>query len=279
MEPRQPWSRREGAKRICLSCLRSTSSHPRDCQRPEHARVFGVRQRYNRAYRERHRARLAVAHRHYIRSRRAEFRRKQREYNRQWYQRNRARKLEQNRRWDRAHHTQRQEYFQRHALEWYYKHHTRALQRARRYYRANRQRKNRQRNEQLKRQRRRDPGARIRMQLRSRLSTLVRQGGEKAFSISKEVMLYSAEELRQHLERLFLPKMSWSNYGRKGWHVDHIIPCDNFNLSVLAEARECFALHNLRPLWAADNLSRFHTERRKHPQKSAPSAHSDEFGH
>lgn len=60
--------------------------------------------------------------------------------------------------------------------------------------------------------------------------------------------------LRGWLESRFQPGMSWDNYGRKGWHVDHIIPCSAFDLSDPIQVRQCFHYSNLQPLWAEDNL-------------------------
>lgn len=71
---------------------------------------------------------------------------------------------------------------------------------------------------------------------------------------------YSTDVLHNHLERQFLPKMSWGNYGKgEGkWHVDHIVPRDAFNLTseVDDEFRACWALTNLRPLWGVDNIAK-----------------------
>jgi hypothetical protein len=65
---------------------------------------------------------------------------------------------------------------------------------------------------------------------------------------------YSWRELREHLERLFAPGMTWSNFGE--WHVDHVMPKCNFDPADPAQVSACWALANLRPLWAADNLRR-----------------------
>jgi len=62
--------------------------------------------------------------------------------------------------------------------------------------------------------------------------------------------------LLNYLESQFDDEMSWNNYGRNGWHIDHIIPCSHFDLSKEEEQRKCFHYSNLRPLWANDNLSR-----------------------
>lgn len=64
----------------------------------------------------------------------------------------------------------------------------------------------------------------------------------------------SYEQLRLHLESLFLPNMTWDNYGE--WHIDHIRPCASFDLSDPRQQIECFHYTNLQPLWAKDNLSK-----------------------
>ncbi len=65
---------------------------------------------------------------------------------------------------------------------------------------------------------------------------------------------YGPVELRAHIESLFLPGMSWQNYGIRGWHIDHVRPICTFPqgapLSVIN------ALSNLRPLWWLDNMKR-----------------------
>jgi hypothetical protein len=65
---------------------------------------------------------------------------------------------------------------------------------------------------------------------------------------------YSAEELACHLEAQFLPGMGWHN--RTDWHIDHIRPISSFNIQHWdSDAfRACFALSNLQPLWALDNV-------------------------
>jgi len=66
----------------------------------------------------------------------------------------------------------------------------------------------------------------------------------------------SIQELRAHLEALFLPGMTWKNYGFRGWHVDHKRPCVSFDLTDPAQQRACFHYTNLQPLWAKDNLKK-----------------------
>jgi hypothetical protein len=62
------------------------------------------------------------------------------------------------------------------------------------------------------------------------------------------------EELKNHLQSKFTEGMNWVNYGKDGWHIDHIIPCASFDLSKMEEQRKCFHFSNLQPLWAVDNI-------------------------
>jgi hypothetical protein len=64
------------------------------------------------------------------------------------------------------------------------------------------------------------------------------------------------DELRVHLSSLFLPGMTWDNYGKYGWHIDHVKPCAAFDLTDPEQQKECFNYTNLQPLWAVDNLKK-----------------------
>lgn len=62
--------------------------------------------------------------------------------------------------------------------------------------------------------------------------------------------------LKLWLERQFKPGMSWSNYGRGGWHIDHIRPCSTYDFSDIKQQFVCFHYTNLQPLTEFDNLSK-----------------------
>ena len=62
------------------------------------------------------------------------------------------------------------------------------------------------------------------------------------------------EFLISYIEKQFKEGMTWDNYGRNGWHIDHILPCASFDLSDPEQQKECFHYTNLQPLWAEDNL-------------------------
>ncbi len=67
---------------------------------------------------------------------------------------------------------------------------------------------------------------------------------------------FTLQQLKDHLEKHFLPGMSWDNYGQ--WHIDHKIPVSAFNFEKPEEIdfKRCWALENLQPLWATDNVKK-----------------------
>lgn len=70
----------------------------------------------------------------------------------------------------------------------------------------------------------------------------------------QQLVGYTADELKIHIERQFTAGMKWSNYGE--WHIDHIIPASSFLYSTPddPEFLACWSLANLRPLWAVENI-------------------------
>jgi len=65
---------------------------------------------------------------------------------------------------------------------------------------------------------------------------------------------YNLNQLKRHLEKRFLPGMSWKN--RSEWHIDHRMPISAFNYEKPEDLdfKRCWELKNLRPLWKHDNL-------------------------
>jgi hypothetical protein len=66
----------------------------------------------------------------------------------------------------------------------------------------------------------------------------------------------SLDDLRAHLESLFLPGMEWANWGLRGWHIDHIRPLKEFDLTDQHQRAEACRWSNLQPLWAAQNIGK-----------------------
>lgn len=103
---------------------------------------------------------------------------------------------------------------------------------------------------------RRRRAERVECVLRARISSQIRYclSTGKGGATSESLLGYSIDELRVHLERQFVKGMGWENMGV--WHIDHIVPLSSFTISGPddPELRRAWALPNLRPLWAKDNI-------------------------
>jgi len=63
-------------------------------------------------------------------------------------------------------------------------------------------------------------------------------------------------ELWEHLKKQFIKEpvqMTKENHGTV-WHIDHIIPCNAFDLNDENEQRRCFHFKNLQPMYPKDNI-------------------------
>ena len=61
-------------------------------------------------------------------------------------------------------------------------------------------------------------------------------------------------EFVAYIESLWSDGMTWENWARDGWHIDHIMPLSAFDLSDEDQVKVACHYTNLRPLWAKDNL-------------------------
>lgn len=106
-------------------------------------------------------------------------------------------------------------------------------------------------NKLYKRDRRQETEYRLLENLRNRLGRAAK--GSKSDKTT-DLIGCDISTLKTHLECLFKDGMTWDNYGK--WHIDHIIPCSSFDLSIEEEQRRCFHYTNLQPLWAIDNIKK-----------------------
>jgi hypothetical protein len=97
-------------------------------------------------------------------------------------------------------------------------------------------------------------GRRLRSRVRSALKRNVSGGRSIKTDSTQKLLGISYDELVGYLEGLFKDGMSWDNYGT--WHIDHIIPCSYFDLTLEENQRICFNYQNLTPLWGEDNHSK-----------------------
>jgi len=90
--------------------------------------------------------------------------------------------------------------------------------------------------------------------IRSRFNRALHLNNKLGHAI--ELLGCSIGFFKKYLESQFKEGMNWSNYGLKGWHIDHIKPISSFDLSNPEEQKLCEHYTNKQPLWANDNLKK-----------------------
>jgi len=114
-------------------------------------------------------------------------------------------------------------------------------------------------------QERNNPKLRFRRNVNSSIrSSLKRYHNCESSNFGFKLFDYSVQELSEYLEAQFNMhddhpihgKMSWDNSGK--WHLDHIRPVSSFDITGPESEgfTECWAMDNLRPLWAEENMSK-----------------------
>ena len=103
-------------------------------------------------------------------------------------------------------------------------------------------------NEYRKNRYKTDPLFRLKLCIRSMVKRAIKT------KRTEKIIGCTYQELKEHLESQFTEGMSWQNYGKFGWHVDHILPLSWFVLTNPEEVAKANHYTNLQPLWAEDNL-------------------------
>ncbi len=97
-----------------------------------------------------------------------------------------------------------------------------------------------------------DPRQKLMALLRVRVHRAVKQGYRGGSAV--RALGCSIVEFKQYIENLWQPEMSWENWSREGWHLDHKKPLCDFDLTNPEEFAEACHYSNYQPLWAIDNL-------------------------
>ncbi len=111
-------------------------------------------------------------------------------------------------------------------------------------------------NENKRKYRKNNIHEKFRRNLSGRIRTAVKAQYSKKLNYTEKLLGCNISFFLGYLSSKFQPGMTWENYGINGWHVDHIIPCVSFDLSIEENQYKCFHYTNLQPLWAKDNLSK-----------------------
>ncbi len=125
--------------------------------------------------------------------------------------------------------------------------------RDKKYQAKNRSRINQLSNKYAKEKRASCPSFRINKNMSKAVWGMLKD--KKGYRSWNSLVGYSKEELIKHLESKFTKGMSWENYGKGGWHVDHIIPRCKFNSADEKKFKQCWDLANLQPLWESTSVA------------------------
>lgn len=98
-------------------------------------------------------------------------------------------------------------------------------------------------------------GILVRNRLKTVLKTQLKRKKTKYKAVEKteDLLGCSIEFFQKHIESQFEAWMTWDNYGKHTWHIDHIIPLAAFDLTNDEELRKACHYTNLRPLSAKEN--------------------------
>jgi hypothetical protein len=114
----------------------------------------------------------------------------------------------------------------------------------------------RKKNTSYTRERRKDPLIKLIENLRKRTRIAIMNKKGIKSKTTQELLGCDWETVRMYIAKQFRDGMTWENYGRKGWHIDHILPCASFDLTKIDEQKKCFHYTNLQPLWWWENLKK-----------------------
>jgi hypothetical protein len=97
-----------------------------------------------------------------------------------------------------------------------------------------------------------NPQFKLRIILGIRLNEVLKKSKTNKGSNIIKLLGCSLENLKLHLEKQFKEGMNWDNHGTY-WEVDHILPCDSFNMQDPEQQKLCFNYNNLQPLTTTQN--------------------------
>ena len=101
-----------------------------------------------------------------------------------------------------------------------------------------------------------DLGYKTELQLRKYILDSVRRQSTFKQGKFKKLLGIEIDEFIKYIELQFTSEMSWENRSTTTWHIDHIRPCESFDLTDKEQQMVCFNYRNQQPLPAKDNLSK-----------------------
>jgi len=103
---------------------------------------------------------------------------------------------------------------------------------------------------------------RIRVNLTCRINRFFKYSKMTKNCKTMDILGISIDGFREYLKSKFTENMTFENYGKQGWHIDHIIPLSSANNE--EEILKLCHYTNLQPLWAKDNIIKGGVRKKKH---------------
>jgi|694.fasta_scaffold98216_1 hypothetical protein len=146
-------------------------------------------------------------------------------------------------------------------LDEYYKEWSKNKKEHRKEYLKQYREKNKEKIKEVKRtyqkeKRHTDPIYKLISNFRTAIYTVLKENKLDKYTNYFNMVGYTAEQLKSHLEVQFKEGMTWENYGE--WHVDHIKPISSFTFETCEdeEFKICWSLDNLQPMWGIENIKK-----------------------
>jgi hypothetical protein len=107
------------------------------------------------------------------------------------------------------------------------------------------------RNAHTKARKKCDPNFKLAINIRGRLNRAIKNNYKSGSSISD--LGCTISELKQYIQTKFKQGMTWENWSKNGWHLDHIQPLSSFDLTDRDQFLKAVHYTNLQPLWAEEH--------------------------
>jgi hypothetical protein len=169
--------------------------------------------------------------------------------NKEYYQQNRERTLKQQREYHQQNREKLREYHKEH-----YQRNKEKIRKRKKEYNSRPENKKR-RTQRIMERYHSDPAFRLKDNVSRHVHRALKARGKTKGGSTFDHLPYTPQELKEHIEKQFDEHMTWENHGSY-WHVDHIKPHASFDYDNLThpDFQKCWALENLRPLKAIENI-------------------------
>lgn len=96
----------------------------------------------------------------------------------------------------------------------------------------------------------------IKYRISKRIWQAIKDAGSKKDALAESLIGCNMQQFIKYISERFTEGMNWDNYGKFGWHLDHIKPCSSFDLKDKQQQKECFHYSNMQPIWGTTKIAK-----------------------